>query len=226
MARAQKKKARSHVAAAHSQAAKKKQGAVGAPASALGAAAVAATFGLDNENDDDAETQPIDNEQSGDEEDGENAALSRGQRKRMKRRAAFMKKMGLVQRVTQEKAKEVKKAEQGVFADLEELQASLFMSDKDAAKAKKTAVTTATATAASVQKKKMSGKQRQKLAVRELVHLKAVHSHSSFQGNPFAAIQMHLQNTVVQANQENIEKTNAAAAKKSRANANRMDTEA
>lgn len=224
MARSQKKKGRTHVAAANSQAAKKKQqsavkNAAPASTSSLGAAAVAATFGID-EDDDDA--QPIDNEQSGDEGDGDNSALSRGQRKRMKRRTAFMKKMGLVQRVTQEKAKEEKKQEQGVFADLEELQASLFVSDKDAAKSKKGA--SASAAAVPLQKKKMSGKQRQKLAVRELVQLKAVHSHSSFQGNPFAAIQMHLQNTVVQANHENVEKANAAAAKKSRA-ANRMDTE-
>lgn len=214
MARASKKKARAHVAAANSQAARWKangpKGNAPSATSALGAAAVAATFGEDE----DDEAQPLDNEQSGD-EDGDNSALSRGQRKRMKRRTAFMKKMGLVQRVTQEKAKEQKQQEQGVFADLAELQASLFQSDKDAKKS------SAGAAGVPLQKKKMSGKQRQKLAVRELVHLKAVHSHSSFQGNPFAAIQMHLQNTVVQANQENVKKTSAAAAKKA---ANSMDT--
>lgn len=212
MARASKKKVRTHVAAANSQAARWKangpRGSAPSATSALSAAAVAATFGADEDDE-----QPLDNEQSGD-EDGENAALSRGQRKRMKRRSAFMKKMGLVQRVTLEKAKEQKQQEQGVFADLAELQASLFQSDKDAKKS---------SAGVPLQKKKMSGKQRQKLAVRELVHLKAVHSHSSFQGNPFAAIQMHLQNTVVQANQENVKKTDAAAAKKDRA-ANRMDT--
>lgn len=218
MARQNKKKARAHVAAANSQAARWKQNgpkdAAGA-ADSLSAAAVAATFGADDALDD--ETQPIDNEQSGDE--GESSALSRGQRKRMKRRTAFMKKMGLVQRVAQEKAKEQKQQEQGVFADLEELQASLFVSDKDAAAASKK--TASSASAPALQKKKMSGKQRQKLAVRELVHLKAVHAHSSFQGNPFAAIQMHLQNTVVQANQENVQKTAAATKKKA---ANSMDT--
>ncbi|GAB9473710.1 Cystathionine gamma-synthase [Globisporangium polare] len=211
MARASKKKVRAHVAAANSQAARWKangpKGNAPSATSALGAAAVAATFGADDD-----EAQPLDNEQSGDEDGGDNSALSRGQRKRMKRRTAFMKKMGLVQRVTQEKAKEQKQQEQGMFADLAELQASLFQSDKDAKKS---------SASVPLQKKKMSGKQRQKLAVRELVHLKAVHSHSSFQGNPFAAIQMHLQNTVVQANQENVKKTSAAAAKKA---ASSMDT--
>ncbi|TYZ61676.1 hypothetical protein PybrP1_000692 [[Pythium] brassicae (nom. inval.)] len=224
MARQQKqKKSRAHVAAAHSQAAskKKKGGATSAPtsaASALGAAAVAAAFAGE---DDDA--QPVDNEQSGDEADATDAAdaaLSRGQRKRMKRRTAFLKKMGLVQRVTQEKAAAHKHAEQGVFADLAELQASLFAPADGAAKPRKGA-----AAAASLQKKKMSGKQRQKLAVRELVHLKAVHAHASFQGNPFAAIQRHLQNTVVQANQENLQKTTAAAAAGGGKKAGSMDTD-
>ncbi|POM81307.1 hypothetical protein PHPALM_743 [Phytophthora palmivora] len=135
------------------------------------------------------------------------ASLSRGQRKRLKRRAAFMRKMGMVSRVAQEQATTAKTAENGVFADLEELQKSLSV-DKKSTKGKK---------------KALSGRQRQKLAVRELGQLKAVQTHSSFKNDPFAAIQAHLQNTVVQANQELLQKTNAAAKKRS---ANKMDVEA
>lgn len=216
MARQQKlKKSRAHVAAAHSHAgdraklSKSKSSSSSAAAAAqLGAAAVAATFGAE---DDDDDAQPVDNEQSGDEDgDGDASALSRGQRKRQKRRAAFLKKMGLVQRVTQEAAKATKHAEQGVFADLEALQASLFEPDVASKKPSKQAAATG---ADGLQKKKMSGKQRQRLAVRELVHLKAVHAHSSFQGNAFAAIQLHLQNTVVQANQANLKKTTTTTKK-------------
>ena len=176
----------------------------------LASEAVAATFG-DDVGGNPAETEPIDNEE-GDDDDGATGdqPLSRGQRKRMKRRTAFMKKMGLVNRVVQEKAKETKKQQHGAFADLEELQKSLFVANSAA-----TAVATTTGDAAKTgPKKNMSGKQRQKLAVRELGHLKAVHTHPSFQGDPFAAIQMHLKNTVVQANQDTLEKAEDATSSK------------
>ncbi|GLD96692.1 hypothetical protein PINS_up005375 [Pythium insidiosum] len=123
----------------------------------------------------------------------------------MKRRSAFMRKMGLVNRVVLEKEKQKKKQEQGVFADIKELQDSLFLSDRDlaAAAAGKISQSTNSASqsaskAAASKPKKLSGKQRQKLAVRELGQLKAVHTHPQFQNDPFAAIQMHLQSTVVQ----------------------------
>lgn len=225
MARTKKKGARSHAPAARAGTKSHAKEGSNDKAAALGAAAVAAAFG---DEEDPTVDQDVD-EQDGDDTEG-GLALSRGQRKRLKRREAFIKKMGLVNRVTQEHAKESKKKEQGAFADLEDLQASLFQSDKEAAaiarsrhqssnQSKKPATTTATAP-----KKQLNGKQRQKLAVRELGHLKAVHTHPSFQGNAFAAIQMHLQNTVVQANQANLDKTNAAQAKKQQANS-RMDTE-
>jgi hypothetical protein len=158
-------------------------------------AAVEAAFGK----------EPLENEaleeEEALEEDGQNkSSLSRGQRKRMKRRNAFMKKMGLVNRVVQEKKKEEKIKENGMFADLEELQKSLFAAEKNQIKEENNLPTGP--------KKNLTGKQRQKLAIRELSQLKAVHTHPSFQGNPFAAIQMHLQNTVVQANEASIQKTN------------------
>ncbi|EEY70505.1 uncharacterized protein PITG_05921 [Phytophthora infestans T30-4] len=136
------------------------------------------------------------------------ASLSRGQRKRLKRRAAFMRKMGIVSRVTQEQQKQAETAENGVFAGLDELESSLFQADEK----KKTKTG---------KKKPLSGRQRQKLAVRELGQLKAVQTHASFKNDPFAAIQAHLQNTVVQANHELLEKTN-----KKTKSANKMDVEA
>ncbi|DAZ97122.1 TPA: hypothetical protein N0F65_010445 [Lagenidium giganteum] len=230
MARLQKKKFRSHVAAAKPSTKAAKQ-----TTDALGAAAVAATFGDDVDAADD-EHVPVDNEQDDDDDDdtGDDAlsGLSRGQRKRLKKRNAFMRKMGLVNRVVQEKASETKKKEQGAFAGLAELQASLFVSDKAAAS--KLTQSTNRENAKPTQKKALNGKQRQKLAVRELGHLKAVHTHPSFQGDPFAAIQMHLQNTVVQANAENVKKSaetnkenSSKSVKKKNRNKNRnsMDVE-
>ncbi|KAG7386282.1 hypothetical protein PHYPSEUDO_000496 [Phytophthora pseudosyringae] len=210
MARQQRKKARARGVAAHSKAPPSQQEAA-KPADALGAAAVAATFGDEPEED----AAPID-EEAGDDDDAADAqSLSRGQRKRLKRRAAFMRKMGLVSRVAQEQQSKAKAAESGVFADLEELQSSLFQADNDTkAKAKGEP---------RGRKKALSGRQRQKLAVRELGQLKAVQTHSSFQSDPFAAIQAHLQNTVVQANHELLHKTEAAAKKRA---ANKMDVEA
>ncbi|CAK4083317.1 unnamed protein product [Aphanomyces euteiches] len=116
------------------------------------------------------------------------SALSRGQRKRQKRREAFLKKMGMVQRTVLQKEKEAKKASSGTFGDLEELQQSLF-SETVAPSTGSTAEPKATS--------KLTGKQKKRLAMHELGHLKAVHTHPAFQANPFAAIQMHLQNTVV-----------------------------
>ncbi|KAE9023369.1 hypothetical protein PR003_g10171 [Phytophthora rubi] len=213
MARQQRKKARAHGVAARSKASSSQQQ---TPADSLSAAAVAATFGAEPDVEDAA------NDENEDDDDGDVAAdaqsLSRGQRKRLKRRAAFMRKMGMVAKVTQEQQQEAKKSESGVFADLEELQSSLFQADDD--QSNKT-----TKKKAQTKKKALSGRQRQKLAVRELGQLKAVQTHSSFKSDPFAAIQAHLQNTVVQANQELLNKTNAAAAKRT-AGVNKMDVEA
>ncbi|KAE9337162.1 hypothetical protein PF008_g12672 [Phytophthora fragariae] len=223
MARQQRKKARAHGVAARSKASSSQQQ---TPADSLSAAAVAATFGAEPDVEDAA------NDENEDDDDGDVAAdaqsLSRGQRKRLKRRAAFMRKMGMVAKVMQEQQQEAKvmqeqqqeakKSESGVFADLEELQSSLFQADDD--QSNKT-----TKKKAQTKKKALSGRQRQKLAVRELGQLKAVQTHSSFKSDPFAAIQAHLQNTVVQANQELLNKTNAAAAKRT-AGVNKMDVEA
>ncbi|KAG2522586.1 hypothetical protein BBO99_00004199 [Phytophthora kernoviae] len=173
------------------------------------APAVAATFG-----DQEEDVVPVDNEADDDVEEGQ--SLSRGQRKRLKRRAAFMRKMGMVSRVAQEQMDEQKTKENGMFADLEALQNSLFEADTANSDNKGTK---------HGKKKALSGKQRQKLAVRELGQLKAVQTHQSFKSDPFAAIQAHLQNTVVQANQELLQKTNAAAAKRA-GGANKMDVEA
>ncbi|KAG7396069.1 hypothetical protein PHYBOEH_002815 [Phytophthora boehmeriae] len=207
MARQQRKKARAHVAAAHSKASSSQQTA-SKPEELLGAAAVTATFGEQEEDD-----VPVDNEAEEDDAE-EGQSLSRGQRKRLKRRAAFMRKMGMVQRVAQEHKDEQKTKENGMFAGLEALQNSLF--EADAAKSDKEAK--------HGKKKALSGRQRQKLAVRELGQLKAVQTHQSFKSDPFAAIQAHLQNTVVQANQELLQKTKAAAAKRA-GGANKMDVE-
>ncbi|KAG3136649.1 hypothetical protein PI124_g18409 [Phytophthora idaei] len=195
MARQQRKKARAHGVAARSKgSSSEKQDSK--QADALGAAAVAATFGEDAEPIDEEADEPTDAQ-----------SLSRGQRKRLKRRAAFMRKMGIVSRVTQEQQKQAETAENGVFAGLDELESSLFQADdKKKAKAGK--------------KKPLSGCQRQKLAVRELGQLKAVQTHASFKNDPFAAIQAHLQNTVVQANHELLEKTS-----KKNKNTNKMDVE-
>ncbi|ETM56704.1 hypothetical protein PPTG_00339 [Phytophthora nicotianae INRA-310] len=196
MVRQQRKKARAHGVAARSKASSSQQQ-DSKQGDELGAAAVAATFGED--------IVPVDEEAD---EPTDAQSLSRGQRKRLKRRAAFMRKMGIVSRVTQEQEKQAKTAENGVFAGLDDLENSLFQEDeKKKTKAGK--------------KKPLSGRQRQKLAVRELGQLKAVQTHSSFKNDPFAAIQAHLQNTVVQANHELLEKTN-----KKNKNANKMDVEA
>ncbi|TMW55669.1 hypothetical protein Poli38472_010551 [Pythium oligandrum] len=233
MGRLQRKKFRTHASAAQSTASKSKSNAasVGGQA-AVGAAAVAATFSAD-EDDGDDDDEPVDNEQS-DDEDEDGQALSRGQRKRMKRRNAFMRKMGLVNRVVQEKEKQQRKATNGVFADIQELQNALFVSDKELAKASAGRVSQATNTqqhAGQQKAKKLSGKQRQKIGVREVGQLKAVHTHPSFKTDPFAAIQMHLQNTVVQANQAALQKTATATGKTGKSTktakkkANDMDVE-
>ncbi|GMF11763.1 unnamed protein product [Phytophthora lilii] len=208
MARQQRKKARAHGVAARSKANSSDQQ-TPKPVDALGAAAVAATFGDDAADD----AAPVDNEAEDDAADAQ--SLSRGQRKRLKRRAAFMRKMGLVSRVQQDAASSAKTKESGVFADLEELQSSLFQADEQKPTGKK----------AAGKKKPLSGRQRQKLAVRELGQLKAVQTHSSFKSDPFAAIQAHLQNTVVQANHELLQKTEAAK-KKRAGGADKMDVEA
>lgn len=217
MARQHRKKARAHGVAARSKASSSQQKQQPqAPADSLSAAAVAATFGAEPEDDANAND---DNEENDDDADvaGDGQSLSRGQRKRLKRRAAFMRKMGMVAKVAQEQQTQAKKSESGVFADLEELQSSLFQEDDDQKKKTKNKAQT--------KKKALSGRQRQKLAVRELGQLKAVQTHSSFKSDPFAAIQAHLQNTVVQANQELLNKTNAASAKRAGGN-NKMDVEA
>ncbi|KAK1930770.1 putative ribosome biogenesis protein slx9-like [Phytophthora citrophthora] len=208
MARQQRKKARSHGVAARSKSVSS-QPKPQEPSDALSAAAVAATFADEPE-----DVVPVDGEDD-DDADVDAQSLSRGQRKRLKRRAAFMRKMGLVSRVAKEQATEAKTAESGVFADLEELQSSLFQTENNQKPVEKK----------TGKKKALSGRQRQKLAVRELGQLKAVQTHSSFKNDPFAAIQAHLQNTVVQANQDLLEKTNAAA-KKRNGGANSMDVEA
>ncbi|OQS07439.1 hypothetical protein THRCLA_00539 [Thraustotheca clavata] len=120
------------------------------------------------------------------------AQLSRGQRKRQKRRDAFLKKMGMVQRAVEEKEKESKKSKDGMFGDLEELQKSLFSTQVEAISTSKTENIKSVS--------QMTGKQKKRLAMQELGHLKAVQTHPAFQSNPFAAIQMHLQNTVVRDN--------------------------
>ncbi|OWZ18380.1 hypothetical protein PHMEG_0007540 [Phytophthora megakarya] len=202
MGRQQRKKARAHGVAAHSKASSSHQE-TSKQADTLSAAAVAATFG-----DEPDDVTAIDEEPEDEPADAQ--SLSRGQRKRLKRRAAFMRKMGMVSRVAQDKESTAKTAESGVFTDLEELQHSLSQTDdkKSSTKGKK---------------KTLSGRQRQKLAVRELGQLKAVQTHASFKNDPFAAIQAHLLNTVVQANQELLHKTNAAAKKRT---TNKMDVEA
>uniref|UniRef100_M4C6M0 Ribosome biogenesis protein SLX9 n=1 Tax=Hyaloperonospora arabidopsidis (strain Emoy2) TaxID=559515 RepID=M4C6M0_HYAAE len=166
----------------------------------LGAAAVAATFGSDNPSNLLEDNQADDDDAS----TTEAQSLSRGQRKRLKRRAAFMHKMGMVSRVAQEQQKETETQTHGVFADLDELQTSLFQAEEDTEKKKGKGLADRKS-----KKKALSGRQRQKLAVRELGQLKAVQTHSGFQTDPFAAIQVHLLNTVVQANQELLQKTEA-----------------
>ncbi|CAI5735471.1 unnamed protein product [Peronospora destructor] len=213
MARQQRKKARMHVVAAHPKASSSRHKVQKTEDTSLGAAAVAATFGDDPEED----TAPVDNEADDDVEcAADMQSLSRGQRKRLKRRAAFMRKMGMVSRVTQEQQSLVKTQASGVFSGLKELQSSLFQAVKDEKKRK---------SSGDRKKKALSGRQRQKLAVRELGQLKAVQTHEGFKSDPFAAIQAHLQTTVVQANQELLQKTNTA--KKERAqSAMGMDVEA
>ncbi|CAH0492687.1 unnamed protein product [Peronospora farinosa] len=210
MARQQRKKTRLHGVAAHSKASSSRQKVHKTEDVSLGAAAVAATFGDEPEED----GAPVDNE--ADEDGGDMQSLSRGQRKRLKRRAAFMRKMGMVSRVTQEQQNLVKTQTSGVFAGLEELQSSLFEAVDDKKKSK---------SLRNRKKKALSGRQRQKLAVRELGQLKAVQTHKGFKSDPFAAIQAHLQNTVVQANQELLQKTNALKKKRAKG-ATHMDVEA
>ncbi|GMF45143.1 unnamed protein product [Phytophthora fragariaefolia] len=200
MARQQRKKTRAHGVAARPKAA---SGSAQEAPDALGAAAVAATFG----------TEPTDPEPpQQDEEDEEHAqSLSRGQRKRLKRRAAFLRKMGLVAKAQQDQQAQAQQRESGAFAGLEALQSSLLLQEDAPQQGR------------APKRKALSGRQRQKLAVRELGQLKAVQTHAGFQSDPFAAIQAHLQNTVVQANHELLKKTEAAASKRA---AHKMDVEA
>jgi hypothetical protein len=136
------------------------------------------------------------------------SALSRGQRKRQKRRDAFLKKMGMVQRSTLQREKENKKEKiAGMFGDLEDLQKSLFAIQASSKAQEKTDQTKSVS--------QMTGKQKKRLIMHELVHLKAVHTHPAFKANPFAAIQMHLQNTVLRgAQHSNAEATSVVSTPK------------
>lgn len=184
MSRLQRKKTRTHSVAACSKAASNRHKDV-KQADALSAKAVAATFG------DDAATSV---NEVADAELPDTQRCSRGQRKRLKRRTAFMRKMGIVSRVAQTQRKPAATAEDGVFAGLNDLQSSLVHEERQKTmKSRKT--------------KPLSGRQRQKLAVRELGQLKAVQTHASFQRDPIAAIQAHLQHTIVQANDALLQKT-------------------
>uniref|UniRef100_A0AAV1URY4 Ribosome biogenesis protein SLX9 n=1 Tax=Peronospora matthiolae TaxID=2874970 RepID=A0AAV1URY4_9STRA len=213
MGRPQRRKARAHGVAAHSSDSSRLRK-MQETGDSLGAAAVAATFGSD-----DLSNLLGDNQADHDDEATTEAqSLSRGQRKRLKRRAAFMRKMGMVSRVAQEQQRETETQTHGAFADLDELQTSLFQAEEDTERKKKgKGLADRKST-----KKALSGRQRQKLAVRELGQLKAVQTHSGFQTDPFAAIQVHLLNTVVQANQELLQKTEA----KQKRGALSMDVEA
>ncbi|KAJ0399006.1 hypothetical protein P43SY_008326 [Pythium insidiosum] len=229
MGRLQRKKFRAHAAAAQPKTPAKAKDVGASAAASLSAAAVAAAF----EGEADDTVDAVDAELSGDDDDAADGSgpLSRGQRKRMKRRSAFMRKMGLVNRVVLEKEKQKKKQEQGVFADIKELQDSLFLSDRDLAAAAAGKISQSSNSAApsksataGAKPKKLSGKQRQKLAVRELGQLKAVHTHPQFQNDPFAAIQMHLQSTVVQQPTATTATAPAASGKPAK-RANDMDVE-
>ena len=213
MGRQPRRRARAHGAAAHATDSLRphKVHPTGDP---LGAAAVAATFG-------DADPLEDHSQLNDDDDDDASAAdaqsLSHGQRKRLKRRAAFLRKMGLVSRVALEQQRQTETERHGVFADLDGLQTSLVQAEEDMNRTKE---------GKSGQKtkkpKKLSGRQRQKLAVRELGQLKAVQTHAGFQQDPFAAIQVHLQNTVVQANQALLQKSKA---KPKRGGASSMDVD-
>ncbi|CAI5731542.1 unnamed protein product [Hyaloperonospora brassicae] len=174
----------------------------------LGAAAVAAAFGDADPLDD--HSQWNDEEGDDDESAADAQSLSRGQRKRLKRRTAFLRKMGLASRVALEQQRQTETERHGVFADLDGLQMSLMQAEEDMKKKKKKKMEGKGQSDRKTKKpKKLSGRQRQKLAVRELGQLKAVQTHAGFQQDPFAAIQVHLQNTVVQANQELLQKSKA-----------------
>nr|CCA17664.1 conserved hypothetical protein [Albugo laibachii Nc14] len=121
-------------------------------------------------------------------ESSENVGLTRGQRKRQKRNAAFLKKMGLVTRLTKaNEAKEKKKRKDGVFGDLKELETSLLLENTssvcDDTNKKRS--------------KSQSAAQRRKMAAVEVRQLLAVKAHPAFVEDPFSAIKTHLQNTVL-----------------------------
>ena len=105
---------------------------------------------------------------------------SRGQRKRQAKRDALRKRKELMSRVPASR-------EAGAMGELGSLAEAL----ESTASSRVQALPPATSSS------KVTEKRRQRIAAHETTQLSAVLAHPAFQSDPFAAIQEHLNNTVV-----------------------------
>ena len=107
--------------------------------------------------------------------------LSRGQRKREKRKAAFLKKMAFGHEALKLQSMEEKKKGIGGLGTLSSV------------------LPTASDTPVQASTKQVvlkTNKSKTRIAASEIKLLQQVHEHPAFQANPFAALQEHLTNTM------------------------------
>jgi hypothetical protein len=108
--------------------------------------------------------------------------LSRGQRKREKRKAAFLKKVAFGHEAMKLQNAEQKKSGVDGLGSLTSCLPSLEEASSNNQKLKNAGIKT--------------NKSKTRIAASEIKLLHLVHEHPAFQANPFAAMQEHLQNTM------------------------------
>jgi len=133
--------------------------------------------------------------------------LSRGQRKRLEKKAAFQKRKELVESVGAARIAE----KDGAVAAASMLSLSEALAEVNAMHssggASAAGATRGGAVAGAMggqvsKTGKVSSKTRQRIAAKETKQLGAVHAHPAFQANPFAAIQEHLRNMQASTSEE------------------------
>ena len=134
--------------------------------------------------------------------------LSRGQRKRLEKRQAFLKRKDLVK--TANALRETEK--DGSVAAASMLSLSEALAEVNATHGTASAGGGAGLMGVGTMSKtgKVSAKARQRIAAKETKQLSAVHAHAAFKADPFAAIQEHLRNMAA-ADGRSVEKDNVKA---------------
>uniref|UniRef100_A0A7S3PZY6 Uncharacterized protein n=1 Tax=Chaetoceros debilis TaxID=122233 RepID=A0A7S3PZY6_9STRA len=128
-------------------------------------------------------------------DDAENQAMSRGQRKRLAKREQYLRREKMVMSTLKLKTLEEQKGRlDGLDAIKDALTATIVNKGRKSS-AGAGADDTKTSQENEVTK---TNKAKKDLAQKELTHMKLVLQHPTFQSNPFATMQQHLKNTLVQ----------------------------